>query len=486
MAAGCCHDEAAIKGFLSELTEDEISADAPDCWENHKGRQCQDLEGLVPVTKATTTGLQLTIGSIVPPPSLLVPPVEVIDVTCGETREIKLYNNTCDNDSEVTFNGTWARIAWGILCPAGGTLSRSGTIPHYTGSKGALVHQKLQALTYTAPASAPSCLTKAMDVVRAEARGFTRDLLIRVSCGGPVGQAETPTLSPTGGTWIDFGDGIDVPVRVNAATSTPGATIRMTTDGSEPGPTSPARSSVDLPNNLTTTEQTIVKARAFADGFTPSGVAERVYSIKAAAPNYSPPGGYYLGPQDVAISSHTPGVQIRYTLDLTDPTMSSPLYTGPVRVPCRGQLKATAFKDRYVPSNPAWQEYICDVTPPSCNDLSGLFLALFTVESDSGGHAPFVNLQSATLTTSVNGSTLVVSGNHPSTVSASGSLNTSTCTGSATGTGTIAGFPGIRCDYENVTITGGALTGTYTCGVGGGLPGNLPIRYGFTGTRQGP
>ena len=46
------------RGFLSNLTDDDISADAPDCWENHKGRRCQDLEGLVPATKATMTGLQ--------------------------------------------------------------------------------------------------------------------------------------------------------------------------------------------------------------------------------------------------------------------------------------------------------------------------------------------------------------------------------------------------------------------------------------------
>lgn len=484
MAAGCCHDEAAIKGFLSNLTEDEISADAPDCWENHKGRQCQDLEGLVPVAKATLTGLQLTTKPLVPPPSLLVPYVEKVTVPCGATQEISLYNNTCDPDSEVTLNGAYGRVAWAVPCVAGGTLSRTGTVPHYTGTGSRYAYQKELRLTYTAPPSLPDCFTTPTDVIQAEARGETRWILVTVTCGS-TGQAATPTLSPPGGATIDVGGG-SVPVRVNAATSTPGATIRMTTDGSDPGPSSPPRSSVEFSVNLTTPEYTMVRARAFADGLEPSGLATELYAIRASEPVLTPAGGTFPSPPTVTISTSTPGAQIRYTLDFTIPTPSSPLYTGPVTVPCRGTLRAMAFKDRVNPSPEAWGQYVCDATPPPCNDLIGFFLSTFVVESDPGGHAPFVNLQSATLTTSASGSTLSVSGNSPSTVSASGALNTTTCTGSATGTGTIAGFPGIRCDYENVKITGGALTGTYTCGVGGGLPGNLPIRYGFTGTRQGP
>ena len=381
----------------------------------------------------------MTIGTIIPPPSLLVPPVEFIDVQCGETREIKLYNNTCANESEVTFNGTWARIAWNVLCTAGGSLDRTGTIPHYTGSKGSAVHQKLQTLTYTAPSSIPNCFTTPTDVVRAEARGFTRDLLIRVSCGLPQGQAATPTLSPPGGTFIDTG-GSSVPVKVNAFTSTPGATIRITTDGSDPGATAPAGGSVDLPNNLTTTEQTIVKARAFRDDLTPSGVAQQAYVIKAAVPSLSPPGGTFAAAPTVAITSSTPGGQIRFTLDGSIPTTTSTPYAGPFTVDCGKTLTAAVFKDRVVRSDPASGTYSC-TSQTSCPGLVGVFLALFTVDSDPGGHAPFLILQSATLTSSISLPNLTISGNHPSTVTGTGPLNTATCTGSATGTGVIAGFP---------------------------------------------
>lgn len=420
-----------------------------------------------------------------PAPSLLVPPLEVVNVTCGQTVEIKLYNNTCANESEVSFNALLPRVAYAITCTAGGTLSGGGTIPHFTkGGPLGYVHTALQTLTYTAPATLPSCLTTPIDVVRAEARGFTRDLLIRVSCGGPVGQAATPTLSPTGGTFIDVG-GTSVPVKVNAATSTPGATIRMTTDGSDPGPTSPARSSVDLPNNLTTTEQTIVKARAFADGLEPSGVAQQTYSIKASQPVLAPKGGTFQGPVTVSITSATPGAQIRYTINGSPPSPASLLYSAPFVVPCNTVVRAAVFKDRVVRSEEVQETYDCGL--PTCVDFVAFFLSTFAVESDPGGHAPFVNLQSATLTTSVNGSNLSVSGNHPSTVSASGPFDPAFCKGTATGVGTVAGFNGITCRYElTLTFPYSSLLGTYTCGIGGGLPGNLPIRYGVTGTRQGP
>lgn len=373
-----------------------------------------------------------------------------------------------------------------MTCPAGGTLSRTGTLPHWTrGGALGFTHAPSLTLTYTAPATLPSCIVIPTDVVRVEARGFTRDLLFRVSCGAsPSDPVETPSLSPPGGTTIDTG-GSSLPVRVGAFTGTAGATIRMTTDGSDPGPASPERSRVDLSNNLTTTEQTVVRARAFHPEREPSGVAQETYVVKASTPVLSPPAATYAGPQSVAITTATPGATLRYSLDGTPPTASSFLYAGPVAVSCGQTLTAAAFKDRVARSEPAGGTYLCS-PPPACADLVGVFLALFTVESDPGGHAPFVNLESAVLTAAVNGSTLSVSGDHPSTVAGAGPLDTSSCTGSATGLGTIAGFPNVRCDYEGVKLAEGALTGTYTCGVGGGLPGNQPIRYGFTGTRQGP
>ncbi len=182
----------------------------------------------------------------------------------------------------------------------------------------------------------------------------------------------------------------------------------------------------------------------------------------------------------------TPAGTIRYTLDGTVPTPSSPRYDGPFQISCGQTLTAAVFRDRVVRSDPAQGTSSCEAARPSRSDFVGFFAAVFTVDSDPGGHAPFVELSTATLQVGVAGSTLSVSGNHPSTVSGSGLLGTSACTGSATGFGTIAGFPNIRCGYENVVLSAGQVAGSYARGVGGGLPGNQPIRYLFSGPRKGP
>ena len=55
--------------------------------------------------------------------------------------------------------------------------------------------------------------------------------------------------------------------------------------------------------------------------------------------------GFYTSPIDVAITSATPGAEIRYTLDGTKPTASSgTVYSGPINISQTTVLRAAAFK----------------------------------------------------------------------------------------------------------------------------------------------
>jgi hypothetical protein len=63
-----------------------------------------------------------------------------------------------------------------------------------------------------------------------------------------------------------------------------------------------------------------------------------------AAPTFSPPGGTYSSAQTVTISSATAGATIRYTVDGSTPTASSPLYSGPISVPTSRTVNAIATK----------------------------------------------------------------------------------------------------------------------------------------------
>ncbi|WP_053736563.1 chitobiase/beta-hexosaminidase C-terminal domain-containing protein [Nocardia sp. NRRL S-836] len=63
-----------------------------------------------------------------------------------------------------------------------------------------------------------------------------------------------------------------------------------------------------------------------------------------ATPTFSPPGGAYTSAQTVTISTATSGATIRYTVDGSTPTASSPLYSGPISVPSSRTVNAVAFK----------------------------------------------------------------------------------------------------------------------------------------------
>jgi hypothetical protein len=69
--------------------------------------------------------------------------------------------------------------------------------------------------------------------------------------------------------------------------------------------------------------------------------------------------GFYDAPFDLAISTATPGAQIRYTTNGVAPTAATgTVYSGPVRVSGTTTLRAAAFKPGYVPSNVDTQTYI--------------------------------------------------------------------------------------------------------------------------------
>jgi len=126
------------------------------------------------------------------------------------------------------------------------------------------------------------------------------------------GTLAAPTLSPTSGTYLDSA--------AVAISSIAGATIRYTTDGTEP-----TASSAIYSSPITLTVTTTVKARAYHPEWTTSPSATGVYSIKVGSPpTISLPSGAYPIGQALAVSSADPAATIVYTLDGSTPTTSSP------------------------------------------------------------------------------------------------------------------------------------------------------------------
>jgi hypothetical protein len=76
-----------------------------------------------------------------------------------------------------------------------------------------------------------------------------------------------PAITPAGGTFTD-------PVEVSLQMSEAGAEIHYTVDGSEPGPKDAL-----YREPLRLTSATVLRARAFKDGFTRSIVAQEVFVV---------------------------------------------------------------------------------------------------------------------------------------------------------------------------------------------------------------
>ena len=76
-----------------------------------------------------------------------------------------------------------------------------------------------------------------------------------------------------------------------------------------------------------------------------------------ATPTFTPEGGTYFEAQTVTISCTTEGSTIHYTLDGTNPSESSPVYTTPLMIETSTTVKAIAMKEGYDDSNIATATY---------------------------------------------------------------------------------------------------------------------------------
>jgi hypothetical protein len=101
--------------------------------------------------------------------------------------------------------------------------------------------------------------------------GWIDEVVVRnVRSTTPTSQVAAPSIAPAGGTFTNS-------VTVSLASTTAGATIRYTTDGSTP---TAASASYSLPFKLTST--TTLKARAFLAGWTDSAITTASFTLKTS------------------------------------------------------------------------------------------------------------------------------------------------------------------------------------------------------------
>ncbi len=170
-----------------------------------------------------------------------------------------------------------------------------------------------------------------------------------------------PTFSVPTGT---YGDPFDVTLN----TTTTGASIYYTTDGTEPTETS---NLYTIPININTTKT--VKAKTIKTNWNSSAIVSAVYTMKVAPPAFNPAANTFSTPQEVSISTVTPNSTLYYTTDGSAPTAESTPYAGPVYIDVYTVLKAIAIRTGWSDSNVTTGSYNFKVATPTFNPPNGLY-----------------------------------------------------------------------------------------------------------------
>lgn len=145
---------------------------------------------------------------------------------------------------------------------------------------------------------------------------------------------EAVTATPDDGT-VFVGSQI-----VTLSTATAGATIRYTTDGTDPTTSSPVYSGA-----FTISATTQVRAIAVSASGVASGVSTFSYVLQGDTepPQATPPSGTeFETVANITLTTGTAGADIHFTVDGSDPTTSSTLYTGPIPLVATTTIRAFA------------------------------------------------------------------------------------------------------------------------------------------------
>jgi len=209
------------------------------------------------------------------------------------------------------------------------------------------------------------------------------------------GATQAPGFSVPGGTYPSAQS-------VAISTTTPGATIYYTADGSTPTASSTLYTGPVIVNKTAT-----LHAMAAASGLAPSAVSTAAYSIglsTAAAPTFSLAAGTYTSAQTVSIADATTGAAIYYTTNGSTPTTSSTKYTAAIKVSATETIKAIAVASNSTASAVASATYVISATTatPTFSIAAGTYTAAQTVtlKDATAGATIYYTTNGSTPTTS--------------------------------------------------------------------------------------
>jgi hypothetical protein len=210
--------------------------------------------------------------------------------------------------------------------------------------------------------------------------GDTRLYALWTQDSAQNGTVEAPAFSLAAGTYTGTQSLI--------LSSTTGASIRYTTDGTDPT----SATGIIYSGTIFVSRSQAIRAIAYRSGWEDSVVSSANYVITGTieAPAFSLAAGTYTVAQSLILSS-TAGASIRYTTDGTDPTSATGIiYSGTISVSTSQTIRAIAYMDGWEDSAISSARYLIAGTMSITlvGVLLGDYAVTFTLASDPGIAAP--------------------------------------------------------------------------------------------------
>jgi hypothetical protein len=255
--------------------------------------------------------------------------------------------------------------------PAAGTYSNSVTVTLTGGTNG----DEIRYTTNNTAPSATSTLYSTPITVTSTTTIRAQIFNAGLAKGQPISALytitlpSTLTLTPGSGTYPNF-----VAVTISGAVN--GAIIRYTLDG-----TNPIATSTISAGQVTILSSKKLIAQAFVNGVANGQPVTGDYTITVGVPTFSPAPGTYTTAKLVTISKGANNGVIRYTLDGSDPSASSPVFSTAINVAATTTITARLFNGNTI-SAAATGTYTINNNVP----VNGVDLVISTSTGKSVGY----------------------------------------------------------------------------------------------------
>ena len=317
----------------------------------------------VTITSATAgAAIHYTLDGSYPTTSS---PAYITPVTIDASKTIKAIAVKSGMAHSAVASATYViKAAAPVFSPAAGTYTATQNITITSATAGAVIK-------YTSDGSAPS--QSAGTVYSAPVVVVQNTILRAIAlktgmADSDISQAAygirvaAPVMSLDSGTYE--GDKL---VTITCATA--GAAIRYTTDGSAPSTTEGTLYSGAVAVSTSMT----LKAIAYKSNMLDSEITAKTYTIKTAAPVFSPAPGAYAGSVTISIACATGGAVIYYTTDGSTPTTASAQYGAPFAIETSQTIKAFAQKAGLGESTVVSAAYVISVPAPTFSPAPGTY-----------------------------------------------------------------------------------------------------------------